>query len=149
MQTNLVICVVAILAMISGTAWASENLTNRQAIHTETERFMEHARGGNLSGAYKHLRPYLGVESGPYDDSAKDAAAYFQRVTEQVGEPVGVSHVRTESIGQDFTRETWLQKFEAAAIAWRFTFYQPRDNGWKLVGVSYSTEMGDLYQKID
>ncbi|MBW0147392.1 hypothetical protein [Marinobacter arenosus] len=127
----------------------AEVLATREDIRKQTGSFMDMIASGRIVAAYSSLRPYLGVDSGAYDDSAKEAATYFQQVRKQAGEPVGSSHVATEIIASDFTRETWLQKFEAAAIAWRFTYYQPDVSGWKLVGVSYSTELDDLYHTAE
>lgn len=123
----------------------SEALADRAAIHASIDAFMTEAAENRIAAAYQQLRPYLGVASAPYDQSATEASAYFQRVTEQVGQPLSNVHVRTEDIGEEFYRESWLQKFDAAAIAWTFTFYQP-SAGWKLVGVSYSTDIEPLYR---
>lgn len=126
----------------------ADSLPDRMAISEKTQAFMSAARSGDITGAYERLKPVLGVEASPYEESARNAASYFKRVTDKVGEPIAVSRVRTDVIAEDFTREIWLEKFEAAAIAWTFTFYQPHRNGWKLVGISYSTELDDLYQPL-
>ncbi|WP_373000500.1 hypothetical protein [Marinobacter sp.] len=137
------------LLLTANVSLAKANTVEGQAqLRSLTSLFMEKTSAGDIAAAYRSLRPYLGVEAAPYDRSAADAADYFARVTEKAGQPVGRSHVRTETIGSDFTREIWLQKFEAAAIVWRFTFYQPTGDGWKLVGVSYSTDMEPLYQPL-
>ncbi|MDC0663699.1 hypothetical protein [Marinobacter sp. SS21] len=119
-------------------------LESQDALHTQTSAFMARVRANNIETAYQLLRPYLGVATAPYDQSARDAVDYFKRVTERVGQPLASSHVRTETIGNDFYRETWLQKFNTAAIAWSFTFYRPQDS-WKLVGISHTTDIESLY----
>jgi hypothetical protein len=136
----------ATLLFILTSSLAAQTLENRTQTLEKTKNFIAETVAGNVQKAYQSLRPYLGVSAAPYDHSAKEAVTYFQQVTEKVGKPIGSSHVKTETIANDFTREIWLQKFEAAAIAWRFTFYQPDNKGWKLVGISYSTDMSDLYQ---
>src|SRR5690554_42709 len=145
MRTTKVLSGVALLFMLAGPLTA-KTLESRAQTIEKTQEFITKAVAGDIQGAYRYLRPYLGVSAAPYDQSAEEAVTYFQQVTGKAGKPIGSSHVKTETIANDFTRETWLQKFEAAAIAWRFTFYQPDGNGWKLVGVSYSTDMSDLYQ---
>ncbi len=125
---------------------AAQTLESQAQTAEKTREFMARTVAGDIRKAYRTLRPFLGVDATPYDQSAEDAANYFRQVTEKVGEPVGSTHVKTETIANDFIRETWLQKFPAAAIAWHFTFYQPGENGWKLVGISYSTDISDLYR---
>lgn len=124
---------------------ADQVLQDRQAIHTQTGDFMTRVADNQVEAAYQQLRPFLGVASDPFDQSAREANAYFQLVTGQVGQPLASVYLRSEGIGEHFYRETWLQKFNAAAIAWTFTFYRPNDD-WKLVGVSYSTDLDTLYQ---
>lgn len=141
--------ILSAFALISANAAAqspaSQGLADRDAIHAQTAAFMARATDNQLEAAYQQLRPFLGVASEPFDQSASDASAYFQRVTTQVGQPLSGTHLRNEGIGEHFYRELWLQKFNAAAIAWTFTFYRPKDD-WKLVGVSYSTDLESLYQ---
>lgn len=145
MRTTMVIAATALLFTMAGPLTA-QTLESQTQTAEKTRAFMTQTVSGNIQEAYKALRPYLGVDAAPYDQSAEDAADYFRQVTEKVGKPVGSTHVKTETIANDFIRETWLQKFTAAAIAWHFTFYQPDGNGWKLVGISYSTDMSDLYR---
>ncbi|MDX1458822.1 MAG: hypothetical protein R3276_14620 [Marinobacter sp.] len=143
MRLSLLLPLLFVLTATSLSA-TGDTLDNREALHTQTGAFMAQVRNNEIRAAYQLVRPYLGVATEPYDQSANEAVEYFKRVTERVGQPLAASHVKTEAIGNDFYRETWLQKFEAAAIAWTFTFYRPRAD-WKLVGVSYSTDIESLY----
>ncbi|QSP94934.1 hypothetical protein LPB19_00460 [Marinobacter salinisoli] len=148
MRPNLpLICLLCLL--VAGPANAEQELPGRDDIRQQTGAFMDMVASGRILPAYQSLRPYLGVSADAYDQSGKEAAAYFQKVRNTAGDPVGASRVKAEVIADDFTRETWLQKFETAAIAWRFTFYQPAGSGWRLVGVSYSTDLEELYQTVD
>ena len=115
------------------------------AMDKAVQQFMDRADEANINGAYQGMRPYLGVNADAYDTSADKADKYFQQVFDKVGKPIGAEIVRRESIGNDFYKVTTLQKYDTAAFAWEFTFYQPK-SGWKLVGISYGTEIGDLYQ---
>lgn len=135
----------AALLFILASPLTAQTLENQTQTAEKTQSFMTEIVSGNVQGAYQAFRPYLGVSASPYDHSAKEAVAYFQKVAEKAGKSIASSHVKTETIADDFIRETWLQKFQAAAIAWQFTFYQPDENGWKLVGISYSTDISDLY----
>lgn len=134
--------------LLAQSVWAeSGSLATPSQVDASTSEFMAQVAKGDVSGAYQGLRAYLGVPAEPYDASAREADEYFDRVAAQVGDTLSVSAARREAIGEDFYRVTWLQKFETAAMAWTFTFYQPRD-GYRLVGVSYSTELADLYRPL-
>ena len=126
----------------------AETLPSPVALGAQTGKFMEKVSEGDVDAAYKSIRPFLGVPVDAFDASADEASAYFTRVREKAGNTIGYTRVRDEAIGQEFHRVIWLQKFAAAAIAWTFTFYQPQD-GWKLVGVSYSTTIDDLYRTVE
>ncbi|PVY75861.1 hypothetical protein C8D92_106121 [Tamilnaduibacter salinus] len=125
----------------------AETLPDRDALTQKTRAFMGTLSEGDATGAYRSLRPYLGVPATPFDKAAKKADDYARQVRERAGDPVGVSLAREAAIGHDFHRVTWLQKFPAAAVAWQFTFYQP-DDGWKLVGISYTTDLESLYRPV-
>lgn len=125
----------------------ADTLADRNALTQQTSAFMEALSQGDATDAYRSLRPYLGVPAKPFDEAAKKAGDYARQVRERAGAPVGVSLAREAAIGNDFHRITWLQKFPAAAVAWQFTFYQP-ESGWKLVGISYTTDLENLYQPI-
>ncbi|ROT98719.1 hypothetical protein EB809_13760 [Marinobacter sp. R17] len=123
---------------------AADTLASPDAIKTQTQAFMTQVKQGEVAEAYAGLAPYLGVPRKPFDASAKEADTYFQKVFDRAGRTVGTSRVKREAIADDFYRETWLQKFAEAAMAWQFTFYQA-DQGWKLVGISYTTDIESLY----
>jgi TnpA family transposase len=135
-----------LICTLSAQAAAADGLESRDDLLQQTSMFMDTVAKGDIQAAYRHLRPHLGVDNQPYDQSAKDAAGYFSQVKEQAGKTLNTSQVRTEVIANDFTRISWLQKFRSAAIAWEFTFYRPDADGWKLVGVSYSTDIEYLYE---
>ncbi|MDX1634203.1 MAG: hypothetical protein R3280_06180 [Marinobacter sp.] len=138
---------VTLLTLTTAAAAGADTLSTPAAIDTHTGAFMTRVADGDVGAAYRSLRPYLGVPAEPYDASAEEARTYFNQVAERVGDTLAVSQARREAIGADFYRVTWLQKFDTAAIAWTFTFYQPLE-GYKLVGVSYSTELSDLYRPV-
>ncbi|WP_097458782.1 hypothetical protein [Mangrovitalea sediminis] len=109
--------------------------------------FMQQADQGQVDQAYVGLHPYLGVDADAYNQAAKKAVSYFKEVFDKVGKPLGDLVVRREHIGNSFYRISVLQKYQSAAFEWQFTFYQPKQ-GWHLVGVSYSTDIDDLYQTL-
>ena len=125
---------------------SAESLTNREDIRQQTGAFMDMIASGRTIAAYNSVRPVLAGHSDDHDNAAKEAATYLQQLRQSIGEPVGSSRVQTEIIADDFTRETWLQKFESAALAWQFTYYQASGNGWQLMEIRYSTNLDDLYR---
>lgn len=138
-----------ILLVVAGIAPPvnAETLSTPAALAEQTREFMEKAAEGEINAAYTGIRPFLGVPVDAFDASADEASVYFSKVRDKAGKTLDYARVRHEAIADDFHRVVWLQKFAAAAIAWTFTFYQP-DDGWKLVGVSYSTTIDDLYQTV-
>lgn len=132
--------------MFISTPLFAETLANRDLVRQQTGAFMDMIASGRVAAAYNSMRPYLGIEPEVYDLAVREAATYFQQVNQTLGDAVGSSRVKVEVIANDFTRETWLQKFEADAIAWHFTYYQPDGNGWKLVEVRHSTDLDRLFR---
>lgn len=124
----------------------SEGLKDHQAIREKTEHFMDRLNEGRVLAAYKDMKAILGVDSEPFMEDAEKARKFFGQVRDRVGEPLESARVRRESIDGHFHRQSYLQKFESAALHWQFTFYRPADE-WVLVGVSYSTDLEALYQR--
>lgn len=56
--------------------------------------------------------------------------ASVQRATANIGKPVGVELIRTETFGDSLVRFVYLQKFETGACVWKFSFYR-NGSGWK------------------
>ena len=132
-----------ILALNGAVHGAAEHgLATREAIAEKTNSFMERLDEGRVLAAYKTMKAVLGVDADPFMNDAEKARKFFAQVRERVGEP---TRVKRESIDDHFHRQSYLQKFESAALHWQFTFYRPADD-WVLVGVSYSTELDPLYQ---
>ncbi len=140
------------LAMLAALFWpqaaSADSLKSHQTVDEAVQHFMTLADQGNLAKSYAYLHAYLGVSGDAYDKAAQKAVQYFQQVFKQVGKPSGAVLVRREAIKNQFYRVTMLQKFPSAAFAWQFTFYRPGD-GWELVGVSYTTDIDDLYQTVE
>lgn len=122
-----------------------DGLEDKEAIRDKTASFMERLDDGRVLAAYKAMKEVLGVDTEPFMKDAEKARKFFGQVRDRVGEPLGATRVKRESIDNHFHRQSYLQKFETAALHWQFTFYRPADE-WVLVGVSYSTELGPLYQ---
>lgn len=125
---------------------SADSIANREDIRQQTGAFMDMIASGRIIAAYNSVRPVLAGPSDSHENAAKEAATYLQQLRQSIGEPVGSSRVQTEIIADDFTRETWLQKFESAAIAWQFTYYRAGGNGWQLTNIRYSTNLDNLYR---
>lgn len=133
---------------LNGTVHSAEQggLATRDAISEKTAGFMERLDEGRVLAAYKDMKAVLGVDTKPFMEDAEKARKFFGQVRKRVGEPLGATRVKRESIDDHFHRQSYLQKFESAALHWQFTFYKP-ENQWVLVGVSYSTNLEPLYQR--
>ena len=133
-----------ILLSLGTLAAHADTLSDPDSIEPKTRTFMQQVAKGRITEAYSGLASYLGVSREPFDASAREADIYFQKVFDRAGTTLGVDRVKREAIDDHFYRETWLQKFAEAAMAWQFTFYQA-DGDWKLVGISYTTDIESLY----
>jgi|GEM_PF-634991 hypothetical protein len=139
---------ILLAAALNGIVHGAEQdgLATKDAISEKTRIFMERLDEGRILAAYKAMKAVLGVDTEPFMEDAEKARKFFGQVRERVGEPLGATRVKRESIDDHFHRQSYLQTFESAALHWQFTFYRPADE-WVLVGVSYSTNLDPLYQR--
>ncbi|WP_148864097.1 hypothetical protein [Marinobacter fonticola] len=135
---------VSLLMSVLSLSANADTLPAPDSVEPKTRAFMQQVADGRVAEAYSGLAPYLGVSREPFDASAREADSYFRKVHDRAGKTLDTVRVRREAIDDHFYRETWLQKFSEAAMAWQFTFYRATD-GWKLVGVSYTTDIESLY----
>jgi len=139
---------ILLAAALNGIVHGAEQdgLATKDAISEKTRIFMERLDEGRILAAYKAMKAVLGVDTEPFMEDAEKARKFFGQVRERVGDPLGATRVKRESIDDHFHRQSYLQTFESAALHWQFTFYRPADE-WVLVGVSYSTNLDPLYQR--
>ena len=139
---------ILLAAALNGIVHGAEQdgLATKDAISEKTRIFMERLDEGRILAAYKAMKAVLGVDTEPFMEDAEKARKFFGQVRERVGEPLGATRVKRESIDDHFHRQSYLQTFESAALHWQFTFYRPADE-WVLVGVSYFTNLDPLYQR--
>jgi len=99
---------------------------------------------GNTEQAYKDIIPTAGEEKERFTQQGMSVSTYMTKVREQIGEPVSFDLITTQSIKDHFFKQKYLLKFDNAAIVWEINYYQPRE-GWKLVDITYNTDIEALF----
>ncbi len=110
-----------------------------------TTEFMKELQAGNTPGAYAAVTKYLGVDAQQFEAYGRTAHDYMSKVNKEIGPAISFDLLANEAVKQHLLRQTYLLKYEEAALVWRFTFYNS-GKGWRLVGVDYSTDVEQLYQ---
>lgn len=84
-----------------------------------------------------------------YDSFAeffRDQMAAAKETTKSLGEPIGFELVGVRQVGGAVKRFTYLCKYQAGWIRWRFTFYKP-DRQWMLLGFVYDENEEALFSE--
>ncbi len=108
------------------------------------DHFMSLLLKGNTELAYKDLISTVGGDVERLNQQASDVSSFMVKVREQLGEPISYDLITTDSIKEHFFKQKYLLKFENAAIVWEVNYYQPK-NDWKLVDVTYNTDIDALF----
>ena len=69
----------------------------------------------------------------------------LKQLKTNLGKPLSYALLEKESVGNHFYQVTYLLKYESAALVWKLNYYQPQQ-GWKLVDISYNTDINALFK---
>jgi len=100
---------------------------------------------GDFESAYSLMSSYIGVDSQKFEERGKKAAQALKQINQSQGKPLSFAQLKSQSVGEHFYKITYLLKYQAAALIWELNYYQP-EQGWKLVDVSYNTDINALFE---
>ena len=139
------VVILTTLFFFNNLASASENASTNESLKKTGDQFMSALLKGNTKQAYKDIVPYAGEEKERFTQQGMSVAAYMTKVREQIGEPISFDLIATQSIKEHFFKQTYLLKFDNAAIVWEINYYQPKQD-WKLVDITYNTDIDALFK---
>lgn len=145
MRRTINACLVIFLACISSLSTA-QSLDSKNAAVQASDQFMSTLSKGNTLAAYEQMKPYIGSKNVAFSQVANDTDKEMSSVWQQLGAPVAYDAIQNSSIGDHFYKLNYLLKFNDAALVWTFVYYQA-NQGWKLVGINYSTDIEPFYQR--
>jgi len=132
------------LFFFNNLASASDNQNTKEDLKKTGDQFMSALLKGNTEQAYKEIIPSAGDEKERFTQQGMSVSAYMTKVREQIGEPISFDLIATQSIKEHFFKQKYLLKFDNAAIVWEINYYQPKQ-GWKLVDITYNTDIEALF----
>ena len=106
---------------------------------------MSQLMSGEFESAYSLMTAYIGVNITQFEERGKKAAEAMKQMEKTQGKPLSYALLKTQSVGEHFYKATYLLKYSAAALVWEFNYYQP-DKGWKLVDISFNTNINALFE---
>lgn len=133
------------LFFFNNPALASETQNTKEGLNKAGDQFMSALVKGNTEQAYKDIIPVAGAEKERFTQQGMSVSAYMKKVREQIGEPISFDLIATQSIKEHFFKQKYLLKFDNAAIVWEINYYQPTQ-GWKLVDITYNTDIEALFK---
>ncbi len=138
------VAILTTLFFFNNLASASESPNTNEDLKKTGDQFMSALLKGNTEQAYKEIIPVAGTEKERFTQQGLSVSAYMTKVREQIGEPVSFDLIATQSIKDHFFKQKYLLKFDNAAIVWEINYYQPTQ-GWKLVDITYNTDIEALF----
>ena len=105
---------------------------------------MTQVLAGDPGSAYSIMSAYAGINTGAFIERGEKVSQDLAKLEKNVGKPISIAKLKTESVEGHFHKITYLLKYSTAAIIWELNFYQP-ENGWVLVDISYHADINKLF----
>ena len=100
---------------------------------------------GDFDSAYSFMSSYIGVNPQKFEERGKKTAQTLKQINQSQGKPLSFVHLKNQSVDEHFYKISYLLKYQAAALIWELNYYQP-ERGWKLVDISYNTDINALFE---
>ena len=136
--------VFALVALSATTATGlPPSLRSQVDLEQASELFLSNVVAGDVGAAYRAIAPY---RSGGAQVPLSDAESQRQSVRKRLGLSLGFDRLALEPAGARLVRITYLERFDAGALVWRFLFYRA-DASWQLMSLERSEDLGDLFRR--
>lgn len=100
---------------------------------------------GEVQAAYSLLSAYVSTDPELLIERGKKVANDMLQVEKSAGKPLSFDLIETQSVGEHFYKVTYLLKYDSNVLIWNINYYQP-DQGWRLVDVSFNTDINALFK---
>ena len=153
MRKEIALGVVALVVIaIIGGFWrpsrADETTPSRDEALQQAEQAIDRLRHDDVEGMMRLLKEQLVLPLPDFDRTREMCETHRRLHAQRHGKSLGeVELVRRESVGESFTRFTYLERCERHAIVWRLGYYRTPD-GWKLNEFEWDDKPAALYRAV-
>lgn len=141
LSRSLLLCLALTLSVYS----QAKSLESQDQADKVSDFFMSQVLSGDVSSAYALIAAYLGVDAASFEEQGKKAELSLKQLNDNLGKPLSSAVLKKQSVGEHFYKITYLLKYESAALVWELNYYQPQQ-GWKLVDISFNTDINSLFK---
>ncbi len=123
----------------------AKTLEDTSKINKVSDFFMSQILAGEVSSAFSLISAYLGVDAASFEERGKKAELNLSQLNASLGKPLSYDLLEKKAVGKHFYKIVYLLKYDSAALVWELNYYQP-SNGWKLVDISFNTDINALFK---
>lgn len=134
---------IIILSLIFSSA-SAKTLQSKDKINKVSDYFMNQVVNGEYESSYSLMSAYAGVNAAQFEERGKRITQDLKQLEQSQGKPLAFALLKQQSVDEHFYKITYLLKYPSAAIVWELNYYQPT-TGWKLVDISYNTNINALF----
>lgn len=136
----------ALLIFWPANAFAQQQVaSSTEALRRVLDQSMESFAKGQIKQGYSSISQYSSVPSVDLQVALEDILNQQPGILRRFGGRLGYQFLRSESVGDNVIRWTYLERFEKSAITWNFIGYQGRA-GWMISGVTWSGQLERLFE---
>jgi hypothetical protein len=138
--------IVALLILSPANAFAQQQVaSSTDALRKVLDQSMGSLSKGQIKEGYSTLSLYSSLPSADMQVALEDILNQQPGIQRRFGRRLGYQLLRSEGMGDNLIRWTYLERFEKSAITWNFIGYRGK-TGWMISGVTWSGDLERLFE---
>ncbi|MBU6249727.1 MAG: hypothetical protein KGO47_00980 [Cyanobacteria bacterium REEB417] len=138
--------ILALLLLSPPNAFAQQQVaSSTDALRKVLDQSMGSLAKGQIKEGYSTLSLYSSLPSADMQVALEDILNQQPGIQRRFGGRLGYQFLRSEGMGDNLIRWTYLERFEKSAITWNFIGYRGKA-GWMISGVTWSGDLERLFE---
>ena len=138
--------ILALLILSPANALAQQQVaSSTDALRKVLDQSMGAFAKGQIKEGYSTISLYSSLPSADMQVALEDILNQQPGIARRFGGRIGYQFLRSEGMGDNLIRWTYLERFEKSAITWNFIGYRGKA-GWMISGVTWSGDLERLFE---
>lgn len=138
--------VITLLVLVSiSTSTLANGFKTQNEAKKFSDRLVEFFVKENFQAGFDTAKPYWPIPAVEVDGSVNQINQQWPLIQNRFGKSLSIEFLKSERLGESFTKHYYLHKFENHAIYWSISFYKPKDL-WVINHLIFLDTLDHLYE---
>ncbi len=140
-----ILVISCLMFLIVSTAAFAKTLPDENAAKDLSTKIMAKVSKGDLSAAFKMMKPYTFIGPAEIDAIIIQSKASREKAGQKNGKPIGYEFIDSKKVGDSLLRFRYVEKNEKNILFWEFYFYKANE-GWVLDSFNWTEAYRPLFE---